>query len=50
MKVIKESCKGISQKVVSLSRRKYEFANKLFRYLLLNNLKRMLSNAGRALP
>lgn len=49
MKVIKECCKGISQKVVSLSRKKYEFANKVLKYLPLNNLKLMLSNAGRAL-
>ena len=49
MKVIKACCKGISQKVVSLSRKKYEFANKVLKYLPLNNLKLMLSNAGRGL-
>lgn len=49
MRVIKESCKGISQKVVSLSRKKYEFASRVLKYLPLNNLKLMLSNAGRAL-
>ena len=49
LKIIKQSCRGISQKVVSLSRRKYEFANRVLKYLPLANLKLMLSNAGRAL-
>jgi len=49
MTVIKECCKGISQKVVSLSRRKYQFGNKVLRYLPLNNLRLMLANAGRGL-
>jgi 4-cresol dehydrogenase (hydroxylating) len=47
--VIRDACKGISQKVISLSRRKYEFANRMLRYLPLPNLRLMLANAGRAL-
>ncbi|MBK7962610.1 MAG: FAD-binding oxidoreductase [Bdellovibrionales bacterium] len=48
-RIIKRICQGFSQKVVFISRRKFEFANSVLKYLPMPGLKQLLANAGRAL-
>lgn len=48
-KIIKKECQGFSQKVIFLSKKKFLWSSRILKYLPLPNLKKMLSNAGRAL-
>lgn len=48
-RIIKTECRHFSRKVVCLSRRKYEWANRLLKHLPFKKLKMQLANVGRAL-